>query len=259
MRIIVVSDMHYGYAVWRNPIKHTELGLLDADRVSLAVSEINKLNPDLVLVNGDSIDGLSSVSSFTLVKEILDGFKSPYYVSKGNHDCISYNDFYTTVFDMNVTHDSNEIYHFEYKGYGFVCIDVFQTVITGNWGEVQIDETLLGSVLDSLNNTKGIFVYSHWITAESTRSLICNHQNVKAVYFGHDHLKAHTITGHNVSIEVEQHFSFSGYGHSTNIWFTYYNPWAFKVVDIDSEGNITSNMHEVIHYAPRQIVPRQNR
>lgn len=245
--------MHYNFANWSNPIKRTFLGLTDAQRFELAVTEINKLNPDLVILNGD-IGEINQVSAYRTMKSIFEEFNAPWYISKGNHDCISYND-WKTVFDMDVTHGIDDFYSFEYEDYAFVCVNPFQTPNGGNWTEVTVDETELESILDSYSDKDAIFVFSHWISRTQTRDLIMGKTNVKCMFFGHTHVKAYTITLNNKPIFTNQHFS-TPYQIQTQRYYDRNLPWAFRITDIDDNENITSVMKEIIYYPPRPRVTR---
>jgi len=261
LKICLVSDTHWNYAYWTNHATRTLLGLTDYERIEFAVETINTENPDLVLVNGDIFEGTFTQTVWGNVKNILDGFNAPYYVSKGNHDCINYSD-WKNIFNMEVTYGEDDIYHFEYMGYAFICLDVYQTPNGGNWGEVVIDESELGTILDSYSESEGIFVFSHWISTVSTRNLIANTPNAKMIFFGHSHLKAFEIEGYGVPIYTDQHFA--GPYDGTQRTYDKNKPWAYRVVDINSEGVISTHMVEVIHYPSRflpdrVVVSRENK
>jgi predicted phosphodiesterase len=73
-RFVILTDLHVG---------STAGNLL----APLAVSDINELAPEFVVIPGDVTDD-GEPEQFRLVKEILDGLRCPYYVVPGNHDAV---------------------------------------------------------------------------------------------------------------------------------------------------------------------------
>ena len=67
----------------------TQLGMggydHDLETFKLAVSQINELKPDFVIICGDLVHKAND-SSYSDFKKIMEGFKMPCYLAPGNHD-----------------------------------------------------------------------------------------------------------------------------------------------------------------------------
>lgn len=74
-RVILITDTHY------DTVQNTDL-------LKEKISEINSLNPDIVLLGGDIVEEGTSKASMNEVFEVLGGIKSRYgsYYVYGNHD-----------------------------------------------------------------------------------------------------------------------------------------------------------------------------
>ncbi|MFD0699134.1 metallophosphoesterase [Myroides pelagicus] len=74
-RVVFISDLHLGYAIGRNELKHW-------------VKLINKEKPDLVLIGGDLIDYNLQPIVYYQMGELLQAIESKYgvYACLGNHD-----------------------------------------------------------------------------------------------------------------------------------------------------------------------------
>ncbi len=83
----------------------------------MAVKQINKLNPDFVVICGDLVND-SNDSSFSDFKEIMGGFKMPCYTAPGNHDVGNIpNDSTLSYYRETIGKD---YYKFQNKGYSFI-------------------------------------------------------------------------------------------------------------------------------------------
>jgi predicted phosphodiesterase len=73
-RFVILTDLHLGSKAGNTLLP-------------LAVSDINEIAPEFVIVPGDITDD-GEPEQFRRVKEILDGLRCPYYVVPGNHDAV---------------------------------------------------------------------------------------------------------------------------------------------------------------------------
>jgi len=73
-KFVVLTDIHVGSK------EGTALA-------PLAIADINKIGPELVVVPGDITDD-GEPEQFASVKQMLDGLNCPYYVVPGNHDAV---------------------------------------------------------------------------------------------------------------------------------------------------------------------------
>ena len=102
----------------------TQLGMggyeHDLKSFELAVNQINKLNPDFVIICGDLVHNPSD-SSFSDFKKIKDGLKMPCYCAVGNHDIGNIpNDTTLSYYRKTIGKD---YYEFKNKGYSFIVIN----------------------------------------------------------------------------------------------------------------------------------------
>jgi Icc protein len=84
-----------------------------------AISEVNKTDAELVIVNGDLTSWFTE-HEFNLTKKMLDMLRMPYYVLRGNHDRVGDQpeDYFLKVFDLE-----RSWYSFDHGGFHFVCLD----------------------------------------------------------------------------------------------------------------------------------------
>lgn len=76
MKIIHLSDLHFG-------TERPEL-------IPLVIDEVNKIDPDIVIISGD-ITQRAKISQFQAAKKFLDSLKKPILNVPGNHDISLYN------------------------------------------------------------------------------------------------------------------------------------------------------------------------
>ena len=89
----------------------------DIKSFKIAVKQINKLNPDFVVICGDLVHNKSD-STFADFKEIVGGFKMSFYNAPGNHDVGKI----PTDSTLNYYRKTigKDYYEFQNKGYSFV-------------------------------------------------------------------------------------------------------------------------------------------
>jgi serine/threonine-protein phosphatase CPPED1 len=132
----------------------------DSLALAEAVSKINSLHPDFVVVCGDlvHIPGEKSYSDF---KTIISGLEMPYYLAPGNHDMGSYSrdpkpdsiDYYRSVI-------GKDYYSFTYHNYSFVVVN------TTLWadpvpGETEKEDSWLKQTLSDLDPRDSLIVIAH--------------------------------------------------------------------------------------------------
>jgi 3',5'-cyclic AMP phosphodiesterase CpdA len=93
LRIVQISDVQLGLTyAYAQQNKLTEI-LADSSNLQIdhqffkkAVSEINRLNPDIIVNTGDLVNDGSDTTLIQDYKDIAAGFKAPLYIAMGNHD-----------------------------------------------------------------------------------------------------------------------------------------------------------------------------
>ncbi|MEE9430996.1 MAG: metallophosphoesterase [Melioribacteraceae bacterium] len=92
----------------------------DIKTFKIAVKQINKLNPDFVVICGDLVNNRSD-SSFADFKEIVGDFKMPFYNAPGNHDVGKIPTDTTLNYYREII--GKDYYKFQNKGYSFLVVN----------------------------------------------------------------------------------------------------------------------------------------
>ncbi len=104
---VQLCDTQLGFGGYEHDVKSFEI----------AVEQINKLNPDFVVICGDLVNNRSD-SSFADFKEIVSGFKMPFYNAPGNHDVGKIPTDKTLNYYRKTI--GKDYYKFQNKGYSFI-------------------------------------------------------------------------------------------------------------------------------------------
>ncbi|WP_430972251.1 metallophosphoesterase [Sunxiuqinia rutila] len=89
----------------------------DVEKFKQAVTQINALNPDFVVICGDLVN-MANDSSFSDFKGVMAGFTMPCYVAAGNHDVGNT----PTSASLSYYRETigKDYFEFENKGYSFI-------------------------------------------------------------------------------------------------------------------------------------------
>jgi 3',5'-cyclic AMP phosphodiesterase CpdA len=176
MRFAVASDSHYG-----QPDTPYEAMM---DTIIEKINLFHGSNPlDFCVMNGDIVH--DEKSFLPLAKKKLDGFRMPYYVTRGNHDKCS-PDFWQNVWNMPLNHK-------------VVVKD--SVVLLGDTSNeqgtyVSPDLAWLASQLEANKMSKNVFLFLHIPQAKWTKNgietpeffkLVKQFPNIRAVFHGHEH------------------------------------------------------------------------
>lgn len=176
MRFAVASDSHYG-----QPDTPYEAMM---DTIIEKINLFHGSNPlDFCVMNGDIVH--DEKSFLPLAKKKLDGFRMPYYVTRGNHDKCS-PDFWQNVWSMPLNHK-------------VVVKD--SVVLLGDTSNeqgtyVSPDLAWLASQLEANKMSKNVFLFLHIPQAKWTKNgietpeffkLVKQFPNIRAVFHGHEH------------------------------------------------------------------------
>jgi len=161
-----------------------------------AVSEINALNVDLVLVKGDLTCGYTE-AEFIAAREILDGLTCPYYPLRGNHDRVGDNpdDYYLRVFG-DLLPGGRSHFGLERQGLRFLCLDSSNL----ETGEPSLSTDQVDWLADEMQQSAGspVMIFLHHavigapfgLYSEDRNAFLdatAGHDNLVGVFCGHSH------------------------------------------------------------------------
>lgn len=211
-------------------------GQPDTDFMSSHTNLITALhqesNLDFVVFNGDLIH--DNPIFMPQVKQVYDRLRVPYYVSKGNHDRVSDEEW---KFIWGSEPNSFQIFD---NQYGIVLLNCSN--VAGDYLCADMDFAI--KTLDSLFMLQHVFVFIHisqndWtrhgVACEDFLKQIADYSNIKAVFHGHDH----DVDG--VMWNRKKPYFWSG--HFGGNWG---NPFpSYRVVEIDEMGVVRTALKRV--------------
>jgi hypothetical protein len=217
LRFAVASDGHYGQ-------KDTGYEKYFSD----IVEHINKAhgqNPfDFCVINGDIIH--DEKKWFPEAKKALDNLAVKYYVSQGNHDHVTADE-WQAVWNMPVNFD------FSIKK---------NTVLIGTTSNESgtylcPDPDWFAKKLEEHARQKDIFIFIHINPGKQTKNavdcpeffdLLARYKNVRAVFNGHDHDEDNIKMKNNIPFIFDAHFGGN--------WGTAYK--GFRIVELKKDNSI---------------------
>ncbi len=226
-RFAVASDGHLGEA--NTPSNDYYRDLLSA------LQQQNQKTPlNFVVINGDLVH---QDSPFLLseAKAYLDQLPIPYYVTRGNHDRVSA-DQWNAMWGYPVNHS------IELNEAGIILLDT-----SNERGEYLCgDAQWLHSALRNFPEDKPVFLFMHIpyyrdLSGNNLCNEILNTLNqfpmVRAVFHGHDHAKDMGLIIDGRAVMFDGHFGSS--------WGTDYR--GFRVVEQTSENRYTSYQYDFVN------------
>jgi 3',5'-cyclic AMP phosphodiesterase CpdA len=191
---------------WRYPVvNYWEFTLRDA------VSEINKTDAGLCVINGDLTSWFTE-EEFQKVKSYLDRLDMPYYVTRGNHDRVEDypEDYFLKTFGLE-----SSWYSVDHKGFHFVFLD--DNRLADGWMDIPDPEfDWLEKDLEA-NRDKPTFIFEHRPAAaggvdvnkadrERLLSIMAAHPGLVGVFNAHSHaakvITAPGFTGDVLHVQV---------------------------------------------------------
>lgn len=222
LRFAVASDGHYGLR--GTPYK---------EYYSAFTAEINKLHAakpfSFCVINGDIIH--NDKQYFPAAKKALDELQLKYYVSQGNHDHATPEEWESVWgmpvnLDFSIDHNSFLIASTSNEKGTYLCPDI----------------TWMKKVLAKHRQQKNIFVFLHINPGKLTRhavdcpelfALFAEYKNIRAVFNGHDHDED--------GIKVRQKVPFVFDAHFGGDWGTEY--LGFRIVELFEDNTISTYIH----------------
>lgn len=220
LRFIVASDAHYGQP--KTPFKS-----MANEFVSKSNGFHDKLPCDFCVLNGDIIH--DNPKFMPKAKRKFSGLNMPLYVTQGNHDHVSAEQ-WKQIWDIPVNHS------FSLKNYKFIL-----ATTSNQAGDYLAPDLtwLAGELANSQNEPVFIFVHipqkkwtKHAIETTAFFDLLANYENVKATFHGHEHEED------GIYIENGKPFIFDS--HIGGSWGTAYK--GFRVVEVLENDAIVTYM-----------------
>lgn len=217
LRFVVASDGHYGQ-------KDTEFEKFHSDLVS-NINKLHEENPfDFCVVNGDVVH--DDKIHYPAVKKALDNFNVKYYVSQGNHDHVTAEEWeqiwqMPTNIDFKIKKNSVLIGTTSNKEGTYLPPDI-------KWFTQKLEEH---------KNQKNIFIFIHINPGKLTKhavdspeffELLSKYKNVKAIFNGHDHDEDNIKMKNGIPFLFDAHFGGN--------WGTAYR--GFRIVELRKDNSL---------------------
>ncbi len=212
MSFAVMNDIHLGEDVaglillpisWAPPLTNGFTWKNPADNywdftVRHTVRQVNESDAELAMVNGDLTSWFTE-EEFALVKNRLDAFEIPYYVTRGNHDRV---EGYPEDYFLKTFGYEHSWYSVDHKGFHFVLLD--DNRLTDGWHGFPEEEWAWFESDLAENRDKPTFIFCHRPVGAGgvdidkgiqARFLALVRQNpqVAAVFNGHSHQARVTV------------------------------------------------------------------
>ena len=219
LRFVVASDGHYGE-------KNTEYeGFFDT--LVNRINEEHAINPfDFGVVNGDIVH--DNKIHFPAAKKALDKFQFKYYVSQGNHDHVTGEE-WEQIWNMPLNLDFK------------IRKNSFLVATTSNEAGTYLcpDVKWISTKLEEHRRQENVFIFMHINPGKLTKygvdctelfAEFAKYKNVRAVFNGHDHDEEGIKLRDNIPFIFDAHFGGS--------WGTAYR--GFRVVEILKDNSIAT-------------------
>ena len=221
LRFAIASDGHYGEKITDYKKNY-----------SVFVSAVNEFsknnNVDFCVINGDIVH--DDKKYFQPAKKQLDLLSMKYFVSKGNHDPATPEEWvniwgYPMDFDFTIDRNAFLIMSTSDLAGTYLCPDL-------SW---------LTNKLREHKAKENVFIFMHInpvaqthfaVECDQLLSLLSEYKNVKAVFNGHDHDHDEVLIKNDIPFVFDGHFGGS--------WGTDYH--GFRIVEVDQNNTITTYM-----------------
>ena len=217
LRFVVASDGHYGQP-------ETDYENYFATVVSQINEENEKKSFSFCVINGDIIH--DDKQFYPAAKKTLDNLRMKYYVSQGNHDHVTPQE-WEAIWSLPLNYD------FSHGKNSFLI----GTTSNENGEYLCPDIKWFSEKLEEYKNQHNIFIFIHINPGKQTKNavdcpelfeLFAKHKNIRAVFNGHDHDEEGIKMKNDIPFVFDAHFGGN--------WGTAYR--GFRVVEIlkDNSG-----------------------
>ena len=219
LRFAVASDGHYGEP-------NTDYVNYYAAMVDRVNEEHNKNPFAFCMINGDVVHNDKTL--YPAAKAALDKLQTPYYVSQGNHDHVTPEE-WKTIWSMPVNHVFN------------IRKTSFLIATTSNEKGDYLcpDVPWIAASLEENKQQEHVFIFLHINPGKQTANavdcpelfdVLAKYKNVKAVFNGHDHDEEGIKVKNNIPFIFDAHFGGS--------WGTAYR--GFRVVELLKDNSLVT-------------------
>ncbi|MEO7767648.1 MAG: metallophosphoesterase, partial [Ferruginibacter sp.] len=217
LRFVIASDGHYG-------LKDTAYEEY-FETVVKRINEEHDRNPfKFCMINGDIIH--DDPKHFPAAKIALDKLKPRYYVSQGNHDHVTAEEWKSTWgmpvnLDFAIGKDAFIIATTSNEKGTYLCPDT-------DWIETQLDKH---------QHRQHVFIFLHINPGKQTKNAVdcpalfeifSKHKNIRAVFNGHDHDEDGVKIKNDIPFIFDAHFGGN--------WGTAYR--GFRIVELREDGSL---------------------
>jgi DNA repair exonuclease SbcCD nuclease subunit len=221
LRFAVASDGHYGQP-------NTEFDAF-FKTITNQINAFHQQNPlDFTVINGDIVHDEKPLMA--LAKQKLDDFAMPYYVTRGNHDRLSADE-WTAIWKIALNYDIT------LKKNALILADT-----SNEKGEyLSPDLVWLQKTLEAHKKRKNVFLFLHIPQAKWTKhavdtpaffELIKKYPNIRAVFHGHEHDQDGVKMVDKTPFLFDSHFGGN--------WGTDYK--GFRVVEVLKDNTMVTYM-----------------
>ncbi|MEP7142203.1 MAG: metallophosphoesterase [Ferruginibacter sp.] len=217
LRFVIASDGHYGQ-------KDTTYENFFETVVTRINEEHAKSPFAFCMINGDIIHDDKKL--YPAAKEALDKLKLTYYVSQGNHDHVTAEE-WEAIWKIPVNFD------FTIKENTFLIATTSNE--TGSY--LCPDTKWIRSKLEQHHQQKNVFIFIHINPGKLTKNAVdcpelfeifARHKNIRAVFNGHDHDEEGIKTKDQIPFIFDAHFGSN--------WGTAYR--GFRIVELREDNSI---------------------
>ncbi|MEJ7589130.1 MAG: metallophosphoesterase [Ferruginibacter sp.] len=219
LRFVIASDGHYGE-------KGTEYEKFFETLVTRINEEHTKSPYAFCMINGDIIH--DDKAHYPAAKSALDKLKLPFYVSQGNHDHVTAEE-WEAIWQIPVNTDF------------IIKENTFLIATTSNQAGEYLcpDLNWIAAKLHQHRQQKNIFIFLHINPGKLTKygidcpelfDIFAKHKNIRGVFNGHDHDEDGIKIKNGIPFIFDAHFGGS--------WGTAYR--GFRVVELMNDNSIAS-------------------
>lgn len=218
-RFAVASDGHFGQP-------NTDFILFYKQIIGYLNAEKERSGLDACFFNGDLMH--DEVPFMNQAKAYFDQLKTPYYVTRGNHDRVS-----PAVWEQTWGYPENHVVELG------PCAFVLGNTSNEKGEYLCADHRWLGSVLDKLRKKQHVFVLLHipqrkWtengVDCPQVMDTLERYPNIKAIFHGHDH--------NEDAVRLSATKPFLSDGHFGGNWGTAYH--GYRIVEVFANGHVTT-------------------